>query len=261
MKKKTSIIAVVSAKGGVGKSTTAINLAMAFTHFGKDTTLVDANLITPNIGVYLGVPILPITLHDALKGKKPITKAVYLHKTGTKIVPASISFHDIKKVNHDNLPECLNKLKGTTDILLLDTPAGLAKETIIPLKAADDALIITNPEMPSLTDALKTVKLCQELKKNILGVVVTKTNSKNEDLSIKDIEAMLELEVIGIIPEDRAVKHAQTKKDAVFNTHPESAAALQYKKLAAHLLGVSYHTTLPEQSLLDLVLKFFNIKE
>ena len=263
MKKRKSgkTIAIVSAKGGVGKTTTAINLAMALNHFGKDTTLVDANLITPNVGVYLGVPILPVTLHDAVRGKKSVSDAIYLHKSGTKIVPASIAFQDIKRINYDHIPDTIEDLRGSSELILLDTPAGLAKETINPLKAADEVLIVTTPEMPAITDALKTIKLCEEMKKKILGIVVSKTNSKNADIPIKDIEAMLEIPVIAIIPEDRSVKFSQAKKDAVIHTHPTSAAAIQYKKLAAELLGENYEEEIPTETFIDSVLKFFKIKE
>ncbi len=261
-KKKARTIAIVSAKGGVGKTTTAINLAMAFTSFGRETTLVDANLLTPNIGVYLGVPILPITLHHVLKGKKEVSKAIYSHKSGTKIVPASISFQDSKKVNFDKLPEILEELKAHSEIMLLDTPAGLSKETKTPLEAAEEVLIITTPEMPAITDALKTIQLCREMKKEILGVVITKTNSKNADIPVKDIEDLLDLSVIGIIPEDRAVKFSHAKKDAVVHTEENCAAAIQYKKLAADLLGEEFDVTLPpKDSVMDVVLRFFKIKE
>ncbi|MFA4886704.1 MAG: cell division ATPase MinD [Candidatus Nanoarchaeia archaeon] len=259
--KKTRTIAIVAAKGGVGKTTTSINLAMAFTTYGRNTTLVDANLSTPNIGIYLGVPILPVTLHDVVKGKKHVKKAIYAHTSGTKIVPASISFQDMKKINYDKLGDALEALKEHTDLLVIDTPAGLGKETTIPLSAADDVLIITNPEMPSLTDALKTIKLCQEYKKNILGVVVTKTNSKNADIPLKDIENLLEHDVIGVIPEDRAVKFSQAKKKAVVHSHPDSAAAIQYQKLAGDILGEKVVEAPTQDSVMDVVLRFFKIKE
>ena len=100
----------------------------------------------------------------------------------------------------------------------------------------------------------------QELKKKVLGVVVTKTNSKNADVPLKDIEALLEADIIGIIPEDRAVKFSQAKKNAVLHTDPSSAAAIQYKRLAADLLGENYQEELPERSLMDAIMRFFNIK-
>ena len=79
-----------------------------------------------------------------------------------------------------------------------------------------------------------------EITKEILGVLVTKTNIKNVDMPIKDIQDILEIPVICTIPEDRAIKFSQAKKDAVIHTHPESASSIQYKRLAAEILGIKY---------------------
>ena len=94
----TRYITCISGKGGVGKTSSSINLGAAFTYFGKDTTIVDANLTTPNVGVHLGVPIVPINLNHVLQGKNHISEAVYLHPAGIKIVPAGISVDELKKL-------------------------------------------------------------------------------------------------------------------------------------------------------------------
>ena len=234
------VIGCISAKGGVGKTTSAINLAAALNHFGKSVTLVDANLTTPNVGVYLGMPIPPVTLHDVLRGKKDARDAVFQHKSGMKIVPASISLKDAKKVDPNRLDRALRDLEGHTNFVVVDGAPGLSKEAMAAIRSVNEVIVITNPEMPAVTDALKTVKLCKELKRNVLGVLVTKTNVKNADMSLKVIEEILEVPVIGIIPEDRAVKFAIASKEAVVHTHPRSAAAVQYKRLAADLLNIKY---------------------
>ncbi|MEK6948303.1 MAG: cell division ATPase MinD [Nanoarchaeota archaeon] len=237
----TRYIGCISAKGGVGKTTTTINLAAALTYFGKNVTILDANLTTPNVGIYLGNPIAPITLHDVLRGKHDIKEAVFSHKSGLKAVLASISLKDAKKVDTTKLAKAIYGLEGTADIILVDGAAGLGKEPQSAIRSVEEVIIVTNPEMPAVTDALKTIKLCKEMGKNILGVVVTKTNSKNVDMSLKDIESLLETNIIGVIPEDRAVKFSQANKETVVHSHPKSAAAVQYKRLAADMLGLTYH--------------------
>ena len=260
-RKNSRIIACISSKGGVGKTTSSINLAAAINFFNKSVTVVDANLTTPDLGVYLGVPIVPITLHDVLRGKNDITEAIYLHKSGMRVIPASISLQDAKRTQSEKLSSVIEKLNGTTEFIIIDCPPGLGKEAILTLKAADEVLIITNPEMPSVTNALKSVKLCQEMKKEILGIVVTKTNAKNVDMPINDIQDILETPVIEIIPEDRAIKFSQAKKDAVIHTHPESASAVQYKRLAAELIGINYNQELPKQdNVFEFILKWFGFK-
>ncbi len=234
------VIGCISAKGGVGKTTSAINLSAALNVFGKDVTLVDANLTAPNVGIYLGVPISPFTLHDVLRGKKDAREAVLQHKSGFKVLPASISIKDAKKADSTKLESVLRDLDGHSDFIVIDGSPGLTKDALSAIKACSEIIIITNPEMPAVTDALKTVKICKELKKEVLGVLVTKTNVKNMDMPFKDIEGILEVPILGIIPEDRAVKFAVAHKEPVVHSHPKSAAAVQYKKLAAELLNLKY---------------------
>lgn len=257
------IIACAGGKGGVGKTTSVINLGAALTSFGKKVTIVDANLTTPNIGVYLGVPIVPVSLHDVLRGKKNISEAVYLHKSGTRVVPASIALSDLKKVDVTKLPEAIRGLNGTSDFILVDVVAGLGKEALNTIKSANEILVITNPEMPAVTDALKTIKLCEELNKPVIGVIVTKTNSKNADMNINDIETILEKPIIGVVPEDRAIKFSQAQKDAVINSHPQAVSSIQYKRLAAKLIGEVYEAEIPKEEgrLLDSFLRFLGFKE
>ncbi len=236
----SKIIGCISAKGGVGKTTSAINLAAALNHFGKSVVLVDANLTTPNVGVYLGLPVAPVTLHDVLRGRKEIRHAVFQHRSGLKLVPASISVKDAKKVEPHKLASAVMDLDGHSDYIILDGSPGITKESMAVIKAANEVLVITNPELASVTDALKTIKLCKEFKKDIFGVVVTKTNAKNADMSMKAIEEMLEVPVVGVVPEDRAVKFAIANREAVVHNYPRSAAAVQYKKLAAEILNLKY---------------------
>ena len=262
MNMTTRYIGCISAKGGVGKTTTTINLAAALTYFGKNVTILDANLTTPNVGIYLGNPIAPITLHDVLRGKHDIKEAVFSHKSGLKAVLASISLKDAKKVDTTKLAKAIYGLEGTADIVLVDGAAGLGKEPQSAIKAVEEVIIVTNPEMPAVTDALKTIKLCKEMGKQVLGVVVTKTNSKNADMSLKDIENLLETNIIGVIPEDRAIKFSQANKETVVHRHPKSAAAVQYKHLAADMLGMSYHESVEtNDGFVNFVMKYLGFKD
>lgn len=262
MKIETRAIGIISGKGGVGKTTTSINLGAALNYFGKSTTVIDGNITTPNIGVYLGLVNPPVSLHDVLKGKKPAHKAVHYHKSGTRFVIASLALKDMNAVDPRRLSKVVKELDGTSDYILLDSAAGLGKEALAVLEAVEEIIIVTNPEIAAVTDALKTVRVARDMKKDILGVVITKSNVKNPELPFEDIKAMLETEILGIIPEDRAVKNSHVEKDAVVHTHPRSGAAIEYKRLASKIIGIEYADK-PEESitLFDWVAKFFGFRE
>jgi len=235
----TKFIAVIGGKGGVGKTTTSINLGTALSKLGKDVTVVDVNLTTPNVGVHLGTPVVPIHLNHVLQGRHHITEAVYEHPSGVKIIPASISIYDLKRTNPNNLNGVLRGLIGLTDIVLLDCAAGLGKEALLAMDAADDLLIVTNAELPAITDALKTIKLGEQMGKKTIGVVVTKSK-KGDMISINNIETILDHNVIGIIPEDNSVLEALAQRDSVILTHPKSVVSVAYTKLAYDLIGRKY---------------------
>ncbi|MDI6721594.1 MAG: AAA family ATPase, partial [Candidatus Aenigmarchaeota archaeon] len=159
----TRIIACISGKGGVGKTTVVSNLGVALAKFGRNVIVVDANLTTPNLGLHLGVPLYPTTLHDVLKGTAAIKDAIYYHDSGLKIIPAGLSLRDLRGVDSRDLPNVLLDLLGTSDIVLLDAAAGLGKETLSAIEAADETMLVANPELTSVADALKASKLAQQL--------------------------------------------------------------------------------------------------
>jgi len=97
------VIVITSGKGGVGKTITAINLGAAMNYFGKDVLIVDGNLTTPNIGIHLNSPEVPITLNHVLSKKAEIFEAVYEHGSGIKIIPSSLSIKELKKIRPEKI--------------------------------------------------------------------------------------------------------------------------------------------------------------
>lgn len=233
------IIAIVSGKGGVGKTTTAINLGAALNHLNKEVIIVDVNLNTPNIGIHLGAPIVPVTLNHVLKGKAEIEDAIYEHSSGTKIVPSSLSVKEITKFNTKKIPQVIQELKNKADFIILDSAAGFSEEAMATLEAGDEIIVVTNPEMPSVTDSLKAIKVAREMKKDVKGVIVTRHRNENYEMSLPSIKSMLESSIIGVVPEDSSVKKALNRRDAVVHTHPKSKASKKYNDIAIKIIGPS----------------------
>ncbi len=236
----STVITVTSGKGGVGKTTTAINLGTALNQFGKDVIIVDANLTTPNVGLHLGAPLVPITLNHVLSGKAKIEDALYEHESGTKVLPSSLSVKELKSLDHKKLIDLSKKLKKMADYIIYDSAAGLGDEASASLEAADDIVIVTNPEIPAVTDALKTARLADELGKHVKGIIVTRVRRTKSEMTLESIQDMLELPILGVIPEDIAASEALVRKDALIHTHPRSAAARAYKRTAAGISGHDY---------------------
>ncbi len=233
------VIVINSGKGGVGKTTTAINLGAALNQCKKNVIVIDANLNTPNIGLHLGAPIVPITLNHVLKGKAEIEDAIYEHSSGTKIIPSSLSVKELTKFNTKKLPEIANKLKNHADFIIFDSAAGFGEEVMAVLGASDEIIIVTNPEMPAVTDALKAVKIAKQMNKDVKGVIVTRHRNAKYEMPLSSIKSMLETPIIGVIPEDKAIKEALTRRDAVIHTSPRSRSAKKYKDIARKILGPS----------------------
>ncbi len=233
----TKVITITSGKGGVGKTTTAINLGSAINQFGRDVIVVDANLTTPNVGIHLGAPIVPVSLNHVLLGKAKVSDAIYEHESGTKIIPSSLSVRELRNLQHDRLKEVTKRLRKMTDFVILDSAAGLGDEAVAAFEAADEIILVTNPEIPAVTDALKASKLAEQLGKEVRGVIVTRVKGIKTEMPVANIRDMLELPILGVVPEDSNVPISVLMKNALILTHPKSGASRAYRKLAAKIIG------------------------
>jgi len=243
------IIVITSGKGGVGKTTTAINLAAAMNNFGKDILVIDGNLTTPNVGLHLNSPEVPINLNHVLMDKASPFEAVYEHESGIKIMPSSLSLKELKKIKPERINNFKEDFKKICDCIIVDSAAGLGNEALSVIKMADELIVVTNPEMPAITDALKAIRMAQEMKKSIRGVIVTRVKKNDFEMQPETVKEMLEAPILGMIPEDACIQRALNEKDAVVHTHPKSNASRAYKEIAAKLLDVEYDSKQDRESL------------
>ncbi|HLC39379.1 MAG TPA: cell division ATPase MinD [archaeon] len=236
----TRVLAVIGGKGGVGKTSLVSNLSAAISDLGHDVVAVDANLTTPNLGLHLGMHLAPKTLHDVLKGKARLKDATYPHASGMKVVPGSMALDDLKGVDVGKLPEVALNLLGNSDFVIMDSAAGLGREAVSAISAADEILIITNPDLPSVTDALKTVKIAEEMNKKIIGVAVNRRANKWHELTKGEIAEMCGYPVIAEIPEDKSITKAIAAKHPAVHLYPSSPASQEIRRLAHTLTATPY---------------------
>lgn len=235
----SKVIGVFSNKGGVGKTTTAINLASALNEFGRIVVLVDTDITSPNLGMYLGNHNNPISLNHVIKGEASIYDAAYLHESGIFIIIGSINpvntIIDYKKIDNE-----IKKLKEKFEMIVIDSSPGQDNESLSALASVDSMLIVTTPELAAVTDALRTITIGKQLGKNIIGAVVTRAHGHDYEMSKENIEAMLGVPVLTVIPEDKNVPLSARVKSPLVRANPDSDASVAYKKLAAIILGSKY---------------------
>lgn len=232
------ILSVASGKGGVGKTTVVSNLGAILTEAGKNVTLVDGNLTTANLSLHLGIPLYPITLHDVLKGNALMAEAMYVHPSGIRVVPSGIGIDDLEGTDSRDLPVVLQDLMSETDLIILDTAAGLGQETISTLEASDELLLVTHPNLPSITDALKTKNLAEEMGVDIIGAVVNSHRGSKEELTEQEVSEMLDgIPVLSKIPDDDKVHEAIAMKKPVVHHDPNAPASRALKRLASRIVN------------------------
>jgi septum site-determining protein MinD len=249
------IIVITSGKGGVGKTTTTINLGAAMNYFGKDVLIIDGNLTTPNVGIHLNSPEVPVSLNHVLAGKADAFEAVYEHESGVKIMPSSLSIKELSKIKLDRMKDYKDDFKKIAEYIIVDSSAGLGNEALSLIALADELIIVTNPEMPAITDALKTIKIAEQMKKTILGVIVTRVRKNDIEMQPDAVKEILEVPILGMVPEDISVQKALNMKDAVMHTHPKSNASRAYKEIAARIIGAKYDSDKDKEKFWEKIFK------
>src|SRR3989339_473067 len=241
----SKIIVITSGKGGVGKTTTSINLGAAMNFFGEDVLIIDGNLTTPNIGLHLNSPEVPINLNHVLANKAEVFEAIYEHESGLKILPASLSVKELTQIKPERIKNFKKEFKKMSNYIIVDCAAGLA----------DELIVVTNPEVPAITDALKTIKLAEHLNIPVMGVIITRVKKNRIEMQPDTVKEMLETPILGMIPEDLAVAESLNYKDAVIHTSPKSNASRAYKEIAAQIIGAHYDSNKDKEKMYLIILR------
>lgn len=229
----------------------ASNLAAALTEFGQDTIVIDANLTNPNLGFHLGIPLYPTTLHDVLKGESHLSEATYIHDSGLQVIPAGLSVDELAETKPENLSDALLDTIGEPDFVIVDSAAGLGNESISAIEACDEVVAVTNPDLPAVTDALKTINIAEESGTDITGVVMNKVSDKDGQLNPEEVESMLGHEVLAEIPQHGKIKEALSVKKPVVFHEDQHHVSERFKDMASDIAGINYDADVSPPGLVD----------
>ena len=233
------IISIVSGKGGVGKTATASNLALALQEFGEKVIAIDCDIAGSNLALHLDLhPNPERSLQSALEGKKNAIEAITLHSTGLMVMPSTYTIKD-EIMDPKKFMKILDRLDG---IVLIDAPPGLNENLHTIIDLSDEVIVVTNPEIPAVADAIKIVEVVKSKKGNSENCwcVLAKADEVKHQLNEGEIEMALEIPIVSKIPYDKDLKKSIFERVPVVRNSPYSTSAVEYKKLAAWLINQNY---------------------
>lgn len=246
-KKQSRIIAVASGKGGVGKSTITVNLALALRELENDVFLIDSDIGMANIDVLLGLKS-KYDLNHVLKGSCTLKEAVATGPYGLNVLSGISGLDNVLNISNENIKHLLtgvSEIEQDYDVILLDTGAGASQSVLNFTTAADEILIVLTPEPTSIMDSYSLIKLLRSSNyQGKLHLVVNRVDSKKEAKSIidrfintADKYLDLKIELLGTIPDDTVISKSIKKQHPVFKLYPESKVNDHFLKIAGNLLG------------------------
>lgn len=250
MAKEAKVIVVTSGKGGVGKTTTSASFATGLANRGFKTVVIDFDIGLRNLDLIMGCERRVVydfvnvicgeaTLHQALIKDKNCDNLYILAASQTK---------DKDALSEEKVGVVIAELKKSFDYIVCDSPAGIEKGAFMALYFADEALIVTNPEVSSVRDsdrilgilASKSLRAVEGREKIKEHMVITRYNpdrvESGEMLSITDIQDILRIPVLGVTPESMDVLQASNTGTPVINLVGTDVAAA-YADIVARFLG------------------------
>ncbi|MGP1438063.1 MAG: MinD/ParA family protein [Treponema sp.] len=250
--KKTRIISVTSGKGGVGKTNIAVNLGLAYAKTGKSVIIIDADLGLANANIILGTTP-EYNLYHVIRKKKHMRDIIIETSYGVKLVAGASGFSEIANMTEEDRTHFINELYelANTDIIIIDTSAGISRNVLSFLEASDEVLVVTTTEPTSIADAygiIKTVSKeidnCDINLKLIVNRVLSAQGSKEIAERIINIAGQflnVKVEYLGFIYNDDSVFNAVSKQKPFFVVSPSSKASSCLKHIVAKLEKVEYN--------------------
>lgn len=246
---KTRVITVTSGKGGVGKSNFSLNFALSLMKHNKSVLVFDMDLGLANLDVLMGCTPKK-NLVDIFNTECSIWDVIEEGPGGLKFIAGGSGFQYLFEQSEKKISSFLlelNSLQGKFDYLILDTGAGLSKESLRLMLSADDVMVVTSPEPTALTDAYAVLKMVNGKEKEIMfHVIVNRCTFPEEGrrtaMKLKMVSKQFlnkEIDHLGDLPEDIYVSKSVKKQSPFLLEYPKSNVSLAMDEMTRKYLQLS----------------------
>jgi septum site-determining protein MinD len=244
------VIVVTSGKGGVGKTTSSAAFATGLAQRGKKVVVIDFDVGLRNLDLIMGVERRVVfDIINVIQGEARLNQALIRDKRveNLSILPASQT-RDKDALSKEGVQRIIDELSAEYDYILCDSPAGIERGALMALYFADQAVVVTNPEVSSVRDSDRILGVLQSKSKRAEEkrepvkehLLVTRYDparvDKGEMLKLEDIREILAIPLLGVIPESESVLRASNTGTPVI-LDAESVAGQAYKDAVGRFLG------------------------
>lgn len=244
---RARVIAVTSGKGGVGKTSTSVNLAIALAAKGRRVILLDADLGLANVEVLLGLNSL-YNLQHVINGERSLGEILAQGPGGIRVVPGSSGFAKVADLGpkaRQNILDGLSAIQTQSDFIIIDTMAGIGANVISFVVAADEVLLVTTPEPSSIVDAYAMVKTIKSRREDaVVRLVVNMViNQKQASAVANKLSGVTQqylgrsISYLGYIARDPHVSQAVMQSSPFVLRFPQSPATKCVEEIATRLIA------------------------
>lgn len=257
------VITVTSGKGGVGKSNTSINLAIQFRKMGQRVIILDADFGLANIEVMFGA-VPKHNLADLIYQGMSIQDIITWGPMDVGFISGGSGIAGMSNLDRENLTyiiQNLAKLDAITDVIIVDTGAGISDAVLEFLVASGEILLVTTPEPTSITDSYSLLKALSRhgrfsLEMSQIKVIANKVENAQEGQALfnklsRVVERYLKLPInyLGAVPEDNMLSKAVMQQTPVSISSPNAKSTLAYEKIAQVLMNKETASTVKKRGM------------
>jgi len=247
------VVAVTGGKGGIGKTSISINLAVALAESGNSVLLMDADLGLANVDIMLNLKPQK-DLHGVISGEYPLQDVLIKGPKGIDIIPASSGVGHMANLSiaeQAELIHAFSDLETNIDTLVVDTAAGISSSVLSFTKASSEIVVVICDEPASIADAYALMKvLSQEHDVKSFKVIANRVKDAptaqklySRLANVADLYLQISLGYLGHIPEDEQLQKSVRRQAAVMEQHPDSQSAHAFRKLATRINRIPVNET------------------